>query len=237
MNLYQGNCLEIMPTFSDHSIDLIASDLPYGISGNKWDSPIDLVELWSNFKRVLKPGGVVVLTATQPFTSQLIVSNLKGFKVEYIWKKTVGSGQLNISHQPLRMHESCLVFYDKRPTYNPQYTSGEPYSIHRVGNYKEEGYGIQREHGTVNQGFRHPQTVLTIPNPRIKGGHPTQKPVKLMEFFILTYSNEGDTVLDCCMGSGSTGEAAINTNRDFIGIELDDRWFNVANERLQSLPS
>lgn len=227
--LFEGDCLEKMPLLPAKSINLILADLPYGVSQNKWDSIIPLNLLWKEYKRLLKDNGIVVLTAIQPFTSKLILSNLKMFKYELIWEKTIGSGQLNIKHQPLRCHESILLFYSKRGTYNEQLTEGEPYKINRKIKSKGEGYGAQKDNSKINLGFRHAKTIIKIPNPRIKNGHPTQKPLELMEYIIKTYSNEDDIILDNCMGSGSTGIAALKLNRKFIGIEKDSNWFNYCN--------
>jgi site-specific DNA-methyltransferase (adenine-specific) len=155
------------------------------------------------------------------------------FKYDVTWVKTIGSGQLNIHHQPLRLHENVLVFYNKSDTYNPQMSLGKPYSINRKVKYNERGYGEQKDHSSQNTGFRHPTTVLHIPNPRIKNGHPTQKPIMLMEYFIKTYTNEGDIVLDPAMGSGTTGVACMNTGRDFIGIEIDKTYFDLAKHRIE----
>lgn len=220
--LIKDDCLKVMPNIEEGSVDLIATDLPYGTTQNKWDIIIPFEPMWASFKRVLKPNGVVVLTATQPFSSKLVISNLEWFKYEIIWEKSLGSGQLNIKHRPLSTHESVLVFYNKKPTYNEQKTKGEPYNINRSADYKDGNYGRQTPNKKINDGYRHAKSVVKISNPRIKGGHPTQKPVKLMEYIIKTYSNKKDTVLDCCMGSGTTGMACSYLDRNFIGIESDE---------------
>lgn len=230
--LYNDNCIKVMGKLPEHSFDLIATDLPYGTTQNKWDEIIPFDIMWKSFYRLLKSTGIVVLTAAQPFSSKLVMSNLKDFKYETIWEKTVGSGQLNIKKQPLRVHESILVFYRKFNTYNEQCTEGAPYIIKIKVTFKGEGYGKQTDSEKINSGFRHAKSIIKVPNPRIKGGHPTQKPLKLFEYIVKTYSNEGDLVLDCCMGSGTTGEAALKLNRNFIGIELDKNYFFKANERL-----
>ena len=231
-SLIFGDCFEVMLKIKDGVIDLVLVDLPYGTSQNKWDFIIPLDKLWEQFNRVLKPNGVAVFTAIQPFTSKLILSNLKNFKYEVIWEKTVGSGQLNIKHQPLRVHESCIVFYKKKPTYNEQRTKGEPYIMDRKANYKGEGYGKQKDSLKKNDGFRHAKTIIKIPNPRIKGGHPTQKPELLMDYFIKTFTDEGETVLDCCCGSGTTLVSSHRLNRRYIGIEDSEKYFNMTKERL-----
>lgn len=230
--LLAGDCFELMARLPDASVDLILCDLPYGTTRNKWDSVLDLERLWAEYRRIAKPTAAIVLTAAQPFTSVLVVSNLRNFKVEWIWSKTIGSGQLNINHQPLRTHESVLVFYAKTPTYNAQMTSGAPYAFTRKADYEGPGYNKQRDVEVVNTGVRFPKTVLEVANPRIKGGHPTQKPVALFEYFIRTYSNPGDVVLDNCIGAGTTAVAAINTGRHFIGMELDPVYVAMARANI-----
>ena len=235
--LYNADCLEQMKNITDSSIDMVFCDLPYGTTQNSWDTVISLDKLWIEYNRVVKENGAIVLTASQPFTSVLVSSNIKQFKFEWIWKKTIGSGQMNIKRQPLKIHESVLIFYRNPPTYNEQKTIGKPYSITRKeSSLKETSYGKQKTHDKVNDGFRHAQSIIEISNPRIKGGHPTEKPVSLCEYFIKTYSNEGDTVLDNCMGTGSTGEACITLNRNFIGIEKELSYFNIAKKRLNYNP-
>jgi site-specific DNA-methyltransferase (adenine-specific) len=232
-----GDCLEEMKKIEDRSVSLILVDLPYGTTQNKWDAIIPFDAMWAEFNRILKDDGIAVFTATQPFSSKLVMSNLDNFKYEIIWEKTIGSGQLNIKRQPLRVHESILVFYKKFGTYNEQRTSGKPYSIKRTVRSKGEGYGKQTNSEKENDGFRHAKSILKISNPRIKGGHPTQKPVELFEHLVRTFSNEGDIVLDCCMGSGTTGEAALRLGRRFIGIELNKDYFEKAVLRLKGVDS
>jgi site-specific DNA-methyltransferase (adenine-specific) len=237
-NLIQGDCLEQMNKIEDSSIDLILVDLPYGVTQNRWDCPLDPEVLWSHFERLTTDKGLVVLTATQPFASRLIVDNLTfgkklKFKYDIIWEKTISSGQLNIRKQPLRSHESILVFSKPKPTYNEQKTKGEPYKINRKLKQYQTSYGSQKDNvKKTNDGYRHARSVIKISNPRIKDGHPTEKPVALMEHLIKTYSNEGDKVLDCCMGYGSTGVAALGLGRDFIGIEMDKEYFEKAEKKL-----
>ncbi len=232
VKLFNGDCLQIMPSIESKSVNMILCDLPYGVTKNKWDVIINLSDLWKEYERIIKDNGAIVLTATQPFTSQLVVSNLKMFKYDLVWEKTISSNQLNIKTQPLRSHESILVFYNKPPIYNEQKTVGTPYSIKRTANYNDGNYNKQKPSEKMNNGFRHAKSVIKISNPRIKGGHPTQKPVELLEYLIKTYTNEGDLVVDNCMGSGSTGVACKNLNRDFIGIELNEKYFNSAKELL-----
>jgi site-specific DNA-methyltransferase (adenine-specific) len=236
--LFLGDALEILPTLSSGSVDLICSDLPYGTTQNKWDSVLPLDLMWELFYKVLKPGGQIVLTAAQPFTSLLISSNIKNFKYDVIWEKTISSGQLNVKRQPLRCHETILVFGNKSKatTYNEQKEQGgTPYKITRKKVKNEGCYGDQKPSIKVSDGSRHARSVIKIPNPRIKGGHPTQKPVLLMEYLIKVYSNRGDTVLDPTMGVGSTGVAALKLDRNFIGIEINPNYFNKANIRIRDV--
>jgi|SaaInlStandDraft_1057018.scaffolds.fasta_scaffold77140_2 site-specific DNA-methyltransferase (adenine-specific) len=230
----QSEALSYGDLLPDDSVDLVMTDLPYGTTRNKWDSVIDPELFWKMCDRVLSPDGVVAMTTAQPFTSTMVVSNIKNFKVEWIWSKTIGSGQLNIKHQPLRTHESVLVFYRKPGTYNPQMTEGEAYVMTRKAAGSESGYGGQRDVEVVNDGVRHPKTVLRFPNPRISGGHPTQKPVPLFEYFIRTYSNPGDVVFDPCMGAGTTAVASILNDRHFVGCELDKGYMGKIRKNISS---
>lgn len=229
-----GDCLELMPKLDNNSIDLILADLPYGTTRNKWDSVIPLDKMWQEYERIIKPNGAIVLTAAQPFTAALIMSNPILFKYEWIWSKTIGSGQLNAKKQPLRTHESVLVFYKNPPIYNPQMTEGKPYHMKRKATYEGPGYNPQKPNETINEGLRLPKSVIQIANPRIKGGHPTQKPLELMEYMIKTYTNEGDIVLDNVLGSGTTAVAAINTKRHFIGFEMDENYYNISINRISN---
>lgn len=237
ISLYHADCLDQMKRIPDASIDMVFCDLPYGTTQNSWDTVIPLDKLWQEYNRTVKENGAIVLTSSQPFTSVLVASNIKQFKFEWIWKKTIGSGQMNIKRQPLKIHESVLVFYRKPPTYNEQKTLGKPYAITRKeSSLKQTSYGKQKTHDKINDGFRHAQSIIEISNPRIKGGHPTEKPVSLCEYFIKVYSNEGDVVLDNCMGGGSTGEACINLNRSFIGIEKELSYYEMAKKKLNYNP-
>lgn len=228
INLLHGDCLELMKDIPDGSVDLILCDLPYGTTQNKWDSVIDLQSMWSEYKRVCR--GAVVLTAQTPFDKVLGASNLPMLRYEWIWRKEAGTGFLNAKKAPLKDHENVLVFYGKPPTYNPQMRTGfKPYKCTKGGetsNYNASGIVT-----TESNGERYPLTVLDFPRDKAKI-HPTQKPVSLMEYLIRTYSNEGDTVMDNCMGSGTTGVACVNTKRDFIGIEMDDKYFQIASDRI-----
>lgn len=229
-----GDCLKKLSEIPDNYIDCIITDLPYGITQNKWDIPIDLPQLWTEYKRVIKTGGNIILFGIQPFTSQLVLSNIDMFKYEVIWEKTIGSGQLNIKRQPLRIHENILIYYDKQQTYNEQFTKGKPYTIRRKS-VTQSNYNAQSESNKINTGYRHPKTIIKISNPRIKGGHPTEKPVELLELLVRTYSNPGDKILDSCMGMGSTGVAAIMNDRKFVGIELIPEYYQAAIDKLSRL--
>lgn len=227
-----GDCLELMSSLENSSIDMILCDLPYGTTRNKWDSVIPLDALWKQYERVIKDNGAICLTAAQPFTSILVASNLKYFKYEWIWQKEAGTGLLNAKKQPLRDHESVLVFYKKQCTYNPQFSSGKPYIQKKGGdtsNYNKSGIVV-----TENPGIRYPKTVLKFPRDRNKI-HPTQKPVALLEYLIKTYSNPGQLVLDNCIGSGSTAIACRNTARNFIGMEKDREIYKMCLERLDTI--
>ena len=230
-----GECLKEMMKLPEHQVDLIAADLPYGVSKNRWDHVIPLAPMWEAFGHVLKKNGRVVLTATQPFSSQLVMSNPKDFKYDLIWEKPLSSGQLNVSKMPLRSHEHILVFYKKFCVYNEQTTEGSVYNMHRKADYKPGSYGVQKASSKINTGYRHARSVVKIINPRIKGGHPSQKPLALMDYIVKTFSNEGDLVLDCSMGYGTTGVACVLNKRKFIGIDNDEYWFNAAKSRLQRL--
>jgi DNA modification methylase len=232
--ILHGDCMKLLPRIPSNSVDLILADLPYGTTRNKWDSILPLQDLWDEYRRIAKEDAAIILTAAQPFTSTLVMSNLNDFKIEWIWQKTIGSGQLNIKHQPLRMHESVLVFYSNLPTYNPQMTEGEPYSFTRKATYEGPGYNKQKDVEVDNTGFRHPKTVLCFPNPRIKNGHPTQKPVPLFEYFINTYSNPGDLVLDNAIGAGTTAVAALRTGRRFVGMEIDKEYVEMSRRNIKA---
>ncbi len=191
--------------------------------------------MWAHIKRILKPKGIAVFTAVQPYTSVLVMSNLDWFKYDLVWQKTIGSGQLNVNRQPMRTHETVLVFYNNFGTYNEQTTLGNPYKIKRKMSQFQTSYGKQRDHESINEGTRRAKSVIKIKNPRVKGGHSTEKPVALMEYLIKTYSNPGEVVLDFAVGRGTTLVAAHNLGRRFIGIEKDNYWFEQASERLKNL--
>lgn len=228
-----GESIKEMKKIPDKSVDMILCDLPYGTTRNKWDSVIPLDDLWGEYERIIKDNGAIVLTAVQIFASQLIMSNTKLFKYDLVWKKTIASGQLNVNRQPLRTHENILIFYKNQPKYNQQMTKGEPYKINRKAIINGEGYNKQTDSYKENTGFRHPTSVLEFSNPRVKGGHPTQKPVELFEWLIKTYTDKGELILDNTIGSGTTAIACINTGRDYIGIELEKKYCNMCNKRIK----
>ena len=229
MRLIHGECLEEMTKIPDQSVDMVMCDLPYGTTQNKWDTCIDLVKLWEQYKRICK--GAIVLTAAQPFTSVLVCSNIRDFKYQWVWQKEAGTGLLNAKKQPLRDHEDVLVFYGSQPTYNPQMTTGKPYTCKKGGD--TENYNPSGSVVTINKGTRCPKTVQFFKRDADKN-HPTQKPVALMEYMINTYTKPGMIVLDNCMGSGTTGVACVRKGRYFIGIERDEAYFAVAEKRINA---
>jgi len=314
--IYQGDCLEVMKDIPDKSIDMILCDLPYGTTACKWDTIIPFEPLWEQYKRIIKDNGAIVLTASQPFTSALVMSNIKMFKYEWIWEKSNGSNPLLANISPMKVHENILVFQrDKqdmdtypelrayarklreyikytratmisiigdgssqhflepdgpqwelcteetyikiirhfsidnwgefisykdlndlylKSIYNPQKTAGKSYTT-KAGKSSMPHLKATEGHETKNEGDRFPRSILKVNSD--KGLHPTQKPVALFEYLIKTYTNEGDLVLDNCIGSGTTAVACINTNRRFIGIEISEEYCKIANQRLKELKS
>ena len=237
--LFHGDCLEIMKEIPDKSIDMILCDLPYGTTRNKWDTIIDLELLWKQYERIIKDNGAIVLFAQTPFDKVLGASNLKLLRYEWIWNKILGTGHLNAKKMPMKQHENILIFYKKMPTYNPQKRYGEPYhktpsKTPSTTGTTSSNYGKHISLGSTSNGERYPVSILEFSNAnRTNRFHPTQKPVELLEYLIKTYTNEKEIVLDNCMGSGSTGVACINTNRNFIGIELEEKYFNIAKQRIE----
>jgi len=237
MWLMKGDCLERMKEIESGSVDMILTDPPYNITSCKWDSIIPLEPMWEQLKRIIKPNGAIVMTASQPFTSVLVCSNLSMFKYDWVWNKSRPTGVLNAKKQPLRDKEDVLVFYKKQVTYNPQGVEScnrmVDKGVHNGNN--STCYGdIAGGTGVYNQTTTgYPRQVLHIGSEG-KTVHPTQKPVALMEYLIKTYTNEGETVLDFTIGSGTTGIAAKNLNRKFIGIEMDDKYFEIAKNRIMS---
>jgi len=238
--LFLADCFDVFPLIVDKSVDAIIADLPYGTTQCKWDSVLDLNKLWVQYKRVIKDNGVIVLTSTQPFTSILIGSNLNDFKYEWIWQKSHATGHLNSKKQPMRQHENICVFYKKQCTYNPQMIK-KSYLDKRTKSGQIENVDVYNSFTKVDRQIDvtdgYPKTVQYFATP-FKGGeggkHPTQKPIALMEYLIKTYTNENEIVLDNTMGSGTTGVACLKTNRQFIGIEKEKQYYDVAVRRLSS---
>ncbi len=237
IKLYHGDCLEIMKDIPDKNIDMILCDLPYGTTACKWDTIIPFEPLWEQYKRIIKDHGAIVLTASQPFTTALIASNMQMFKYELIWDKSFGRQPQLANIQPMKRHENVLVFGIGKLTYNPQGEELEkPYFSSGAGNNagtrNDHKLGLKKQAKTYTH--KTPTSVLVFKPPsNRKSIHPTQKPVALFEYLIKTYTNENETVLDNCMGSGTTGVACVNTGRNFIGIELDPTYFDIAKKRIE----
>lgn len=233
--LYQGDCLEIMDKLIEEGVkvDCIITDPPFGTTQNKWDSIIPLNEMWNRLNRLIKPNTPIILFAQTPFDKVLGNSNLKALRYEWIWRKNKATGHLNSKKMPLKEHENILVFYKKMPTYNPQGLIKKEIPTIRKGRYNGSNYGDSAK-DAVQEYWNYPKSILNF-NSVSKTIHPTQKPVPLLEYLIKTYTNEDDLVLDFTMGSGSTGVACMNTNRKFIGIELDENYFNIAKNRIEEI--
>ena len=241
IDLRQGDCLELMKDIPDKSIDMILADLPYGTTACKWDTIIPFEPLWEQYERVIKDNGAIVLFGSEPFSSHLRLSNLKRYKYDWIWEKAIGANPLLCKKQPMRYHENISVFYKKQCVYNPQMTIGKmrDKKPKTWGDKTDEIYGgaLSNFKGKSNvNNLYYPRSYQYFSNANQKDKlHPTQKPVELLEYLIKTYTNEGETVLDNVMGSGSTGVACINTNRNFIGIELDEDYFEIAKKRIEKV--
>lgn len=235
VQLIQGDCLEKMKDIPDKSVDMILCDLPYGSTKCHWDIIIPFEPLWVQYERIIKPKGNIVLFGSGVFGLQLALSNVKLFRYDMVWKKSKCGSPLTAKYMPLKKHEMIYVFGKSAAYYEPQLTSGEPYKRkYTPNNVNNLGYGIKGVE-TDNKGTRHPSTVLDFPQKwrRQDQIHPTQKPIELCEFLIKSYCPENGIVLDNCMGSGTTGVACVNTNRKFIGIELDENYFNIAKDRIE----
>ena len=237
MKLIHDDCLEKMKCIPDGSVDMVLADPPYGTTACKWDSVIPLESMWEQLKRVIKPNGAIVMTASQPFTTTLIASNMKMFKYCWVWDKKIPSGMTYARFQPMRQHEDVVVWYRETALYNAQMVLRDK-PIHKGGNgFSPTGNTLEECNKVA--GFKktythkNPVTILQFPKVRRGSVHPTQKPVALMEYLIKTYTNEGETVLDFAMGSGTTGVACKNLNRDFIGIEIDKEYFEIAKQRIE----
>ena len=234
VNLLHGDCLELMNDIPDKSVDMILCDLPYGVTQCKWDVIIPFDKLWEQYNRIIKDNGAVVLFGNEPFTSLLICSNLKNFKYNWIWQKNKATGFLNAKKQPLNDNETISVFYKKQCTYNPQMTVAEKiYKRGMAKRSKSDCYGEEKDFVQIETGLRYPKRIQYFNNNHTREQlHPTQKPIELLEYLIKTYTNEDEVVLDNCMGSGSTGVACINTNRRFIGMEIEEKYFEIAKDRM-----
>lgn len=230
IKLLNGDCLELMKNIPDKSVDMILCDLPYGTTKNKWDVIIDFEKLWQQYNRIITDNGVICLWGQEPFASELRLSNLKMYRYDWIIEKNNATGFLNFKCMPLKAHEKVCVFYKKLPIYNPQFTEGKPYKYNRT-NFSDN-YGKQQITSGINDGKRYPRDVIKDKWSTTKS-HPTEKPISILEYLIKTYTNENIMVLDNCMGSGSTGVACKNTNRNFIGIELDEEYFKIAKKRIE----
>ena len=233
--IYNEDCLEGMKRIPDKSVDMILCDLPYGTTACKWDTIIPFEPLWEQYERVIKDNGAIVLTASQPFTSALIMSNPKMFKHDWVWHKSRSGSAITARYRPIKLHEDIIVFCKASPNYNPQMTKGTPYirkeSKTRENNHK---FGVQGNTNVVNKGTRYPITIQHFKQnwSRQQQLHPAQKPVALFEYLIKTYTNEGETVLDNCIGSGTTAIACMNTNRNYIGFELDEEYHKLSEQRI-----
>ena len=241
ITVYRGDCLEVMPTLEAGSIDMVMADVPYGTTACKWDAVIPFEPMWQNLRRLAKKNAAIVMTASQPFTSALVMSNPKMFKYCWVWQKEQAHTALNAKHQPLKVHEDIAVFSRGASThspkgsmtYFPQMTEGKPYRSNPKKNGKHSFHGsIDTDKASQNNGVRYPVSVQRFN--RDRGIHPTQKPVALMEYLIKTYTNEGDTVLDFTMGSGTTGVACKNLNRRFVGIEREEDYYEIALNRIDA---
>ena len=233
--IYNMDAFEGMKQIPNDSVEMVLTDPPYGTTRNSWDTPIDLDEFWREIKRVIKPGAAVLMFSQMPFTATAVISNPKMFRYEWIAEKVNATGFLNSHRMPLKCHENILVFYDKSPVYNPQFCHGKPYKIKR--GHDSSNYGKQSLNETENKsGKRYPRDVLKVSwrQNYARTFHPTQKPVSLCEYLIKTYTNEGATILDPFMGSGTTAVAAMNQGRHFIGFENNAEYYDRAERRIKS---
>jgi len=239
IDLRLGDCLEVMKDIPDASVDAIITDPPYGTTACKWDSVIDFDLMWEQLNRIIKPNGAIVLFGSEPFSSALRMSNIKNYKYDWVWDKKMVTGFALCKKQPMRNHENIMLFYKLQPTYNWQKREVKKPFGKILDGVSSENYGNLKNKG--KRGVGYPKTIIEFPKPNnlskkdLGGKHPTQKPVALMEYLIKTYTNENETVLDFTMGSGSTGVAAKNLNRNFIGIEQDQKYFKIAKNRINEL--
>lgn len=231
VQLYHGDCLEVMPTLEPKSVAMVFADLPYGITRNPWDTPIDLDVLWSCINHITTKPHTTILTAAHPFAAKIICSNISRFRYDLVWDKKLTTGFLNAKRCPLRRHEQILVFASGATVYNPQMIHGEPFK--KTPRALSPNYGHFSIGGPrYSAGARYPTSLIAVPSERKKGNHPTQKPLALLEWLIATYTNPGDTVLDPTMGSGVAGLACARLGRNFIGIEKDRGYFDIASKRI-----
>ena len=243
IELYHGDCLEVMKDIPDKSVDMILCDLPYGTTVCKWDCVIPFELLWDQYGRIIKDNGAIVLFGIQPFTTIMINSNINNFKHQWIWDKKNGSNFMQLKRHPNKVHEDIIVFGNNGKTVNyyPQMTKSKMRTKGNEKSYSEDGVYYGHTNIKTKSDLCYPKSIIEFSNAgrigKAKKVHPTQKPVGLLEYLIKTYTNEGEVVLDNCMGSGSTGVACINTNRKFIGIELDEKYFEVAKERIEEAQS
>lgn len=240
MELYNGDCLELMKNIPDGSVDLVLTDPPYGTTACKWDSVIPFEPMWEQLNRIIKPNGAICLFGSEPFSSALRMSNIKNFKYDWIWEKSKATGHLNVKKQPLRKYETISVFYKKQPTYNPQGLIKKEHPTISKGDRGKKGNGSSGEcyglaiRDSLQEYENYPKNIIAFNVDTKAEFHPTQKPIAMLEYLIKTYTSEGETVLDFTMGSGSTGVACINTGRSFIGIELDPGYFEIAQKRIEA---
>jgi len=238
VTLYCADCLDVLPQLEAGSVDAVITDLPYGTTQCSWDEIIPLEPMWTQVKRLLKQRGVFVTTASQPFTSKLIMSNLDWFKYEWVWEKDKATGHLDAQKRPMRKHENITIFSKNSHQYNPQIFDKPKKNIRPISRRAaSDNYGAYNETASRNIPLdkSYPQTIVKIntTNHGERGEHPTQKPVALYEYLIRTYTNENDAVMDFCMGSGTTGVACVQTGRHFIGIEIDEKYYQIAEKRIR----
>lgn len=240
IDLYNGDCLEVMKQIPDKSVDMILCDLPYGTTVCKWDNTIPFEPLWNHYKRIIKNNGSILLFGSEPFSSQLRLSNLKWYKYDLYWKKEKPTNFMQLKRRPGKLTENICVFYDKQPTFNPQMVKHEGKLVKNFPKGKFNSIVSSKWNKQIipynDTGYRYPGDILEFRREKLGTTvHPTQKPVSLLEYLIKTYTNENETVLDNCMGSGSTGVACKNLNRSFIGIELDEKYFRIAEDRINGV--